>query len=266
MNEAPDESLQLWVSRTAQLEGALQRGGHVDLLPAVHAVARLLNALAHADVDDRAQAIELVSRALRAVRSSLVSPGLPIEGDLVSELDRAARSLRVDPAADPPLDEDDAMGGLLDVIGSAGDDELGALADSVRRIAAAAPRDELGTLREPIASQKNGDRDAAVRVLMKGELNPGLLADLIQLFAQNAETGLLAVESEGVSASIYFKDGKISDAECGAETGEKAFFQTMLVRQGRFSYQRGVETSSTRIFRSAQHLIMETLRLMDESA
>jgi hypothetical protein len=139
----------------------------------------------------------------------------------------------------------------------------------------------LGTLREPIGvpTRKAGSDDAdgkatapvgaagaAARVLMKGELQPGLLADLIQLFSQNTETGRLVVEATDGEASVFFKDGRIVDASFSDDVGEKAFFRTMLVQRGRFSYQRGAEAAQVRIQRSAQHLIMDTLRLIDEAS
>jgi hypothetical protein len=101
--------------------------------------------------------------------------------------------------------------------------------------------------------------------MMKGELQPGLLADLVQIFAQNQETGRLVIEGgDGIPAVVHFKKGRIADAECGGESGERGFFHAMLIQEGRFSYQRGVEVPEERIFRSAHHLIMDTLRLIDE--
>ena len=40
----------------------------------------------------------------------------------------------------------------------------------------------------------------------------------------------------------------------------------MHIREGRFSYQRGVQAPEVRIYRSAQHLIMDTLRMIDEAS
>lgn len=122
--------------------------------------------------------------------------------------------------------------------------------------------DELGTMRSPLVK---GSPDA--RVLMKGELHPGLLTDLVQLFAQNAETGRLVLREETSRrvASIFFDSGKIVDAALDGGVGEDAFMGAMAIRRGLFSYQRGVKADHFRITRSTKHLLFESLRLIDES-
>jgi hypothetical protein len=254
----PQSALDVWVQRTGTLESALRRAGRDDLLPAVTAVGRLLALLIHSGATDVDAAMPLIGRTLAQVRQCVMDRSISCEPTLVGDLE--AMCHRITPARAPA---DDALS-LLASLGDAGDEDLDALLDSVGKIERAAPRDELGTLREPITGMRRPE--GAARVLMKGELHPGLLSDLIQLFAQNMETGRLVIDGDGTVANVYFKDGKIVDAECGAETGEKAFFLSMLVREGRFSYQRSVEAPAVRIFRTAQHLIMDTLRLMDESS
>jgi hypothetical protein len=122
--------------------------------------------------------------------------------------------------------------------------------------------DELGTMRSPLVK---GSPDA--RVLMKGELHPGLLTDLVQLFAQNAETGRLVLREETSRrvASIFFDSGKIVDAALDGGVGEDAFMGAMAIRRGLFSYQRGVKADQFRITRSTKHLLFESLRLIDEN-
>lgn len=125
-------------------------------------------------------------------------------------------------------------------------------------------QDELGTLREPLGGKKAASATGA-RVLMKGELHPGLLGDLVQLFTQNKETGQLVIEADEQRADIYFAEGHVCEATCRGEHGEKAFFHAMCLQKGRFSYQRGVAAPVQRIKRKTQHLIMDTLRLIDEA-
>ena len=96
-----------------------------------------------------------------------------------------------------------------------------------------------------------------VRVLMKGELVPGLLFDLIQLFAQNGETGRLIVEGDAGEGIIHFASGAIVDAERGGAVGEEAFFQLVTVKAGRFVYERGGHVGPVRIERSPQQLIAD---------
>jgi hypothetical protein len=265
------------------LEGALLRGGRDDLLPAVSAVGRLLGVLTKSDAaaTELDEAMALVGRTLARVRQCVMDRGLVFDSALLGEVDAMCRRFAPRPEGSfaslvpvpepPPMRGAPPQSGIVDgealnlmaTLADADDGDLDQLVESVGKIQKVAPTDALGTLREPIVGMRKPE--ASARVLMKGELHPGLLSDLMQLFAQNTETGRLVIEGGGTVANVYFAEGKIVDAECGKETGEKAFFLAMLVREGRFSYQRGVEAPAPRIFRSAQHLIMDTLRLMDES-
>lgn len=252
-------NLDRWSDRVRALEAVLGRAGRHDLLDGLQRVRGLLAVIAERP-SDSASAFALLGRALLDVKACVVDRGRALDRALFAEIDRACG-------------EDEGSSGewvssVLDGIGAADDDALGAFAESVSRTNKAEARDELGTLREPLVTRHSSANMSPIspRVLMKGELSAGLLADLIQLFAQNAETGLLVIEGRGGNASIYFRGGAVVDAEHGDDVGEKAFFRTMAIREGRFAYQRGVEAEGVRIHRTAQHLIMESLRLMDEGA
>jgi hypothetical protein len=263
-------TLDIWERKTASLEPVLVRGGRADLLPALTTIRGLIIALSAA-AEDGQSSMPLLARAISELKGCVMDPRRHCDPLLYDEIERATREARAREMS--RAERASWADTLLSTFGNVDDTAFEKMLQSVTRLEAATPtatsrlRDELGTLREPLSDSKLQSASSnSARVLMKGELQPGLLADLIQLFSQNSETGRLVIEGSGALASIYFKNGKIVDAECGNETGEKAFFETMIIREGRFSYQRGVEGGETRIFRSAQHLIMETLRLIDESA
>lgn len=121
--------------------------------------------------------------------------------------------------------------------------------------------DGLGTLSEPLKRAASSGR-----VLMKGELEPGLLGDLIQLFAQNKETGRLVVDGPGGEGCADFRQGAIVDAAFGSLQGEPAFIELVAVTRGRFFWQRGIEPRRQTIERSTAHLLMDALRMLDERA
>jgi hypothetical protein len=249
-------TLAVWTERVKSLEGALARRGRADLVPALDL---LLRVLAVSEAEAHHDAIQsLVARVLTEVKVCISDPTCAVSASLFGEMD--------DLLAQEESDSKDWASDLLAGLGSADDSQLDALASAVRALEPMAPKDELGTLREPLNRAAQAAGAAPPRVLMKGELHPGLLADLIQLFAQNAETGLLLIEGGGTSAKIFFKTGVITDAICDGDLGEKGFFRAMQVREGRFSYQRGIEAETVRIYRTAQHLIMDTLRMMDEAS
>ena len=252
----PTTNIATWIERVKSLEQTLARRRRGDLLPAVGLLLRVLELGVG---EDREAAINsLIVRVLAEVKGCIDDRSRTVSASLFVEMDAI-----VDGAEQA---ESDWATDVLADLGRADDAELLALTSAVKALETLSPRDELGTLREPLNRSGKGAGGAAARVLMKGELHPGLLADLIQLFAQNTETGLLLIDGTDARASIYFKEGVIVDTLCGEDTGEKGFFRSMHIREGRFSYQRGVEAETVRIFRTAQHLIMDTLRMMDEAS
>lgn len=156
---------------------------------------------------------------------------------------------------------------LLEGLMQAGDEEVDLLLESLGEDPplvddGAEPEDGLGTLREPL-TPSTGRQE--FRVLMKGDLQAGLLSDVIQMFAQNNETGRLVVQSGEGGGAVYFDTGRIVDATYGSDTGEPAFHRVMRLTRGRFSYERGVRATHTRIACSVQHLILDALRVIDEA-
>ncbi|MEM6962864.1 MAG: DUF4388 domain-containing protein, partial [Myxococcota bacterium] len=136
-------------------------------------------------------------------------------GELFSIPDEAFRTdasalLGPSHAAQDP-EEGQLVGEFLQAF--AGDDtDYGALLATIESVAPPpGVADELGTLTEASA-------DKGARVLMKGELHPGLLTDLVQLFGQNMETGCLRLSGDD-AAQVYFRQGQVSHALCGDSTG-----------------------------------------------
>lgn len=244
------QNLDGWGDRITTLENALKRQGHQRLLGPMAILKDFHEWLRSREPTP--EAMQALGQALLEVRACVVVPGKEPDGRVFERLQELSRP-----------EEDEAARAMLDSLVDAGEAELEALVASVQPERRRKPHDDLGTLREPLATAGG---QAAGRVLMKGELQPGLLTDLLQLFAQNMETGCLVIEGPRHRASIYFRDGSITDAECGGDVGERGFFRAMMCKEGRFAYQRGVAAPVERIFRNAQHLIMDTLRLIDESS
>jgi len=304
VNQNANPPLSSWGQRITQLEAALEASGRRELaVSAMAPVRQLFDHLTRSPDGPPPDAVDLLGRAFAELKACIVDPGRAPDPGLLQRLqERAAEVVpggaptvngsgpsgtngHAGPgfssatpgfasvaegdaaAADSPTSEAAPLDGdafaLLQGFASGDDDELSALLDTVDARDASGQserlKDELGTLRENEDSHEG-------RVFMKGELQPGLLSDLIQLFAQNRETGRLLIESTQGKASLFLAEGQIVDAECGGEVGEKGFYNLMQIREGRFSYQRGIQSQNVRIYRKTQHLIMDTLRLIDESA
>jgi hypothetical protein len=83
-------------------------------------------------------------------------------------------------------------------------------------------------------------------VLVKGEIVPGLLEELLELFSLNHETGTLHVQSPTVSGAIHLRSGEVVGAELGSAMGETARFRVLTLATGRFVYERGPRLARVR--------------------
>lgn len=260
-----------WASRLDALDTALARLGRSDLVGPLKKMRELFDATTRGQVDQQVGA-QLLSQSISEIKSCLAGKrsvtDLPFVADIRALLEAPVVSSRTTSNEIRLTPDQEAWG--ASALAQFGDESLDV--DSLMSAlsvptpkAVARSNDELGTLREPIVNMQ-AQSGADHRVLMKGELQPGLLSDIIQLFAQNAETGTLTVEGGARVATIFFAAGQIVDAICGEANGERGFFEAINITKGRFAYQRGVQSPEIRIFRSAQHLIMDTLRMLDEQA
>jgi Domain of unknown function (DUF4388) len=84
------------------------------------------------------------------------------------------------------------------------------------------------------------------QVLVKGEIVPGLLEELLELFSLNHETGTLHVQGPTVSGAIHLVAGEVGDAELGSTRGEAAKFRVLALATGRFVYERGARHVRTK--------------------
>jgi len=271
-NQSMGTTLQIdnWIDRTRALEKVLEIHGRADLAPVVLAVREALVDAKHERIG-REATLTVVASAVKELRACVVEPARKPSPEVIASLEQLLgskgnhehASLQTGSSHKPTTPAPSDMGAvetLLSSLGNMENDSLDGLVAGLRM--SKDIKDELGTMRGPLL---DGAKDA--RVLMKGELHPGLLTDLIQLFAQNSETGRLVLqEAESMRlASIYFQTGQIVDATIDGLVGEDAFLRSMAIRDGLFSYQRDVVSETTRITRSTRHLIFEALKVFDET-
>ncbi|MFZ5470321.1 MAG: response regulator [Myxococcota bacterium] len=89
------------------------------------------------------------------------------------------------------------------------------------------------------------------------------VVDLVQTFEMGRKTGSIKLEGER-SGAIYFKDGKVIDAELGRLKGENAFYRMLNTFEGKFEVQFLPVDRPERIEVSTQGLLMEGMRRLDE--
>jgi CheY-like chemotaxis protein len=89
------------------------------------------------------------------------------------------------------------------------------------------------------------------------------VVDLVQTFEVGRKTGLVRIEGEH-SGAIFFRDGRVVDAELGKLTGENAFYRVLNTFEGKFEVHFEPVGRPDRIEVSTQGLLLEGMRRLDE--
>lgn len=89
------------------------------------------------------------------------------------------------------------------------------------------------------------------------------VVDLVQTFEIGRKTGSIHLQGDR-DGRIYFRDGKVVDAELGRLKGENAFYRMLNTFEGNFDVQFGAIDRPDRIEVSTQGLLMEGMRRLDE--
>jgi CheY-like chemotaxis protein len=89
------------------------------------------------------------------------------------------------------------------------------------------------------------------------------VVDLVQTFEIGRKTGVIKLEGER-SGAVYFKEGRVTDAELGRLKGENAFYRMLNTFEGKFEVQFAPVDRPERIEMSTQGLLMEGMRRLDE--
>ena len=103
------------------------------------------------------------------------------------------------------------------------------------------------------------------RTRLSGSLEDMGLVDLLQTFEVSRKSGVARVrEPRGIEIVIYFRDGKVVDAELGRLRGEEAVYRALIWSVGTFEVQFRPVTNKDIIPTSTQGLLMEGMRRVDE--
>jgi CheY-like chemotaxis protein len=98
-----------------------------------------------------------------------------------------------------------------------------------------------------------------------GSLTDMGVVDLVQTFEMGRKTGTIKMEVKGGRrAAVYFRDGKVLDAEYGKLTGEVAFYRLLNAAEGSFELEFTAIERPDAVGISTQGLLMEGMRRIDE--
>lgn len=101
---------------------------------------------------------------------------------------------------------------------------------------------------------------------LQGSLQDMAVADLIQHNCADRKTARLIIEHDSQQATLFFKDGSVTDATLGDLRGEKVIYQLLRWREGLFTLEIGPESPEVTINRNWSNLLLEGARLLDEGA
>lgn len=108
---------------------------------------------------------------------------------------------------------------------------------------------------------KNPSSDGVLR----GSLLQMNVIDLVQSLEMGRKSCALALTNGEEKCEMYFTEGQVIHAEYGSWTGDEAVFQALRWVEGNFQvdFQRKTTKQTTTL--NTQGLLMEGLRLLDES-
>lgn len=99
---------------------------------------------------------------------------------------------------------------------------------------------------------------------ISGSLSQIFLPDLWQMLSMNLKSGVIQVEGEEMTGSIYIEQGEIVSAVTQNVSGEKALYRVISLKEGKFRFVPGTVDVRRTIHAPSQQAIMEGLRHFDE--
>lgn len=102
------------------------------------------------------------------------------------------------------------------------------------------------------------------RTRLSGSLEDMGVVDLLQTFEISRKTGVGKIANGRREARIYFRDGKVVDAELGRLRGEEAVYRALIWNSGHFEVDFCPIDREDIIPTSTQGLLMEGMRRVDE--
>ena len=101
--------------------------------------------------------------------------------------------------------------------------------------------------------------------VLRGSLAQMNMIDLMQSLEMGRKSCLLLLTDNGEKCEIFFSEGQVVHAVYGALTGDPAVFKVLLWTGGNFQIDFEAKTTQQTTTLNTQGLLMEGLRLLDES-
>lgn len=109
-------------------------------------------------------------------------------------------------------------------------------------------------------------REAPGESVLRGNLAQMNVMDLLQSLDMGHKTCSLVLTNNGDRCQLYFTDGQINHAAYGELKGDEAVYRVLLWTGGNFEIDFNGSSQEQTTTRSTQGLLLEGLRLLDESS
>ena len=104
----------------------------------------------------------------------------------------------------------------------------------------------------------------SARTRLSGSLADMGVVDLLQTFEVSRKSGVATITAAGRDAVIFFREGKVVDAELGRLRGEEAVYRALIWNQGEFEVEFQPVDNEDVVPTTTQGLLMEGMRRVDE--
>ncbi|HEY6561104.1 MAG TPA: response regulator [Polyangiaceae bacterium] len=104
----------------------------------------------------------------------------------------------------------------------------------------------------------------SARTRLSGSLEDMGVVDLLQTFEVSRKSGVARIRHGRHETHVYFRDGKVVDAEFGRLRGEEAVYRALIWNSGTFEVEFRPVQNEDIIPTSTQGLLMEGMRRVDE--
>jgi DNA-binding response OmpR family regulator len=108
-------------------------------------------------------------------------------------------------------------------------------------------------------------REAPGESVLRGSLAQMNVMDLLQSLDMGHKTCALTLSNGGEKCQMFFTDGQINDAAYGSLKGDEAVYKVLTWTGGNFEINFAGSSTAQTVTRSTQGLLLEGLRLLDES-
>jgi DNA-binding response OmpR family regulator len=97
-----------------------------------------------------------------------------------------------------------------------------------------------------------------------GDLEKISIGEVVQTIALTKKNGRLVVTHGNRHGEVYFHDGVVRYAEVDRKKGEEAVYRLLSWKNGQFRFDVGAEAKTQNVQKTAEGLLMEGMRRLDE--